>query len=206
MVFTGRAVPDVFPEARSRDHAHPEKRQGGAPTGNRVPVRLFRLRRRPPAHEQRGLRLPGNRPHDHAARATLGRRDAIGVPEGRGSQNRSRERASEPGVLIALPASAPSNDVWARSASRSARRLFQNRFETASPFEARPARPRKNAGRVPGILSHRPPQVRGSECPDRRERSERRRNSRSELPSYRLRPPPPRERAAPPDDPPRLYC
>jgi len=56
MVFTGRAVPDVFPEARSRDHAHPEKRQGGAPTGNRVPVRLFRLRRRPPAHEQRGRR------------------------------------------------------------------------------------------------------------------------------------------------------
>jgi len=28
--------------------------------GNRVPVHLFRLRRRPPAREQRGLRRSGN--------------------------------------------------------------------------------------------------------------------------------------------------
>jgi len=62
MAFTGRAVLDVFPEALSRAHAHPEKRQGGV--GAR-------------AAWSQTFPLPT---HDHAARATLGLRDAIGAP------------------------------------------------------------------------------------------------------------------------------
>jgi len=51
----------------------PHNADAGQPTRQDDPGRLFRLRRRPPAREQRGLRRSGNPPRDHAARATLGR-------------------------------------------------------------------------------------------------------------------------------------
>ena len=50
----------------------------GQPSRQSAEGRLVRLRWRPPAREQRGHDFPVT-PYDHAARATLGRRDAIGV-------------------------------------------------------------------------------------------------------------------------------
>jgi len=70
--FQGRALPQPFAL---------RKTSRGAPTGNHLPVRLYRFGRRPSARHRRGRR-PFNHPsRDHADGATLGRLRRPGRPE-----------------------------------------------------------------------------------------------------------------------------
>ena len=71
------------PERPPGGAALPHKCRPGSP-GRRDPGHLSRLRRRPPAREQRGHSPPGLL-FDHAVRATLGRRRRPGRPEPRES-------------------------------------------------------------------------------------------------------------------------
>ncbi len=76
----GRAVLDVFPRGTIRRPTDFEKRPGGSP-GRRDPGQLSRLRRRPPAHEQRGPSPPINHP---TTTLFVRRRVAGGGPEATG--------------------------------------------------------------------------------------------------------------------------
>ena len=100
-----------LPAAKRTAH----KADAGQPPRRDDPVHLFRFGRRPPAPEQRGRRYSNHPPHDHAARATLGR------------QGRPRR----PGLREALNAT-PTWCLFSQLAGGATRSIVRHR-KTATP-------------------------------------------------------------------------